>query len=268
MLVMKIQDLIDLQENKSFTKENLIMKTKLILTLLLTILFTPSSLLVKAATIEEGVAGISTILDRIDPIEIKTALNYMWTTDKVNFRKEANTDSDIIETLDKRTKIQKITSSDSWIKVKHGGVIGYIHSDYLTDVEPPSLNFTNKEVKILERIVEAECTGQSVESKMNVASVIINRVININFPDDIENVVFQEDQFSPVNDKRFWSVEITDDTTLAVKTVIEDGVTNDEALFFCNMNDIKKLSNLEWFNKLKILFTDDSGHTFYTIIKE
>jgi N-acetylmuramoyl-L-alanine amidase len=223
---------------------------------------------VYAAPIEQGVAGITTILDKVSPLEIKSTFNYMWTVEKVNFRTEPHTDSDIIETLDKRTKVEVIEEIDEWSKVKYGDITGYICNYFLRDTKLPSINFTDDEVKMLQQITEAECTGQSIEAKMNVASVIINRIISADFPDDMESVIFQASQFSPIADKRYWKVDITNDTILAVKNVLKDGVTNDEALFFCNMDDIKKSSNLEWFRRLKILFTDDSGHTFYRIIKE
>jgi len=55
----------------------------------------------------------------------------------------------------------------------------------LTDV------YSEEECEILYRIVEAEATGASVESKQNVANVIFNRVGHEDFPDTIEDVVFE-----------------------------------------------------------------------------
>jgi hypothetical protein len=139
----------------------------------------------------------------------------------------------------------------------------------LCDVEiknkEPTYSFTDKEIKILHRITEAECTGQSLESKMNVCSVIINRVESDEFPNDIESVVFQTKpsvQFSPISDNRYYEVEIDESTIKAVNKVIQNGVIND-ALFFCNVSDVESLKSQKWFSKLEYLFKDDSGHSFY-----
>ncbi|HIU67361.1 MAG TPA: cell wall hydrolase, partial [Candidatus Caccomorpha excrementavium] len=50
---------------------------------------------------------------------------------------------------------------------------------------------TQEEVEILQRIVEAEATGQDVKGKILVANVVLNRVMSDGFPDTIEEVVFQ-----------------------------------------------------------------------------
>ena len=133
----------------------------------------------------------------------------------------------------------------------------------------PIYNFTDKEIEILERITEAECTGQSIESKKNVCSVVINRVNNKEFPDAVKDVVFEKtdgkQQFSPVSDNRYYEVEITDETKQAVSEVLYDGCTN-EATYFFNMNDVKSGKIKRWIDKkLSFLIKDDSGHSFYAI---
>jgi N-acetylmuramoyl-L-alanine amidase len=125
------------------------------------------------------------------------------------------------------------------------------------------INITSTERKILERIVEAEATDQSIEARENVASVILNRVSSDSFPDNIKAVVFQKNQFSPIQDGRYDKVKITEETVEAVNNIVKDGVTNN-ALYFCNSNDVKSAKNKKWFKQLKFLFKDDSGHSFYT----
>jgi N-acetylmuramoyl-L-alanine amidase len=126
--------------------------------------------------------------------------------------------------------------------------------------------YTAEEIEILYRITEAEATGQSIESKMNVTSVILNRVNSDQFPDSIKEVVFQKEptiQFSPIADLRFYNVKITKSTKKAVNYVLENDVTND-ALYFANQSDIESLNTQSWFrNNLTFLFKDDSNHSFY-----
>ena len=117
------------------------------------------------------------------------------------------------------------------------------------------------EKEVLYRIAEAEATGECTDAKKNVASVILNRVHNKDFPNAITGVVFQENQFSPIGDKRYWEVEVTEETIQAVDEVITNGTTT-EALYFVNLeNTSRKMKN--WFKKLEYLFTDPSGHSFY-----
>lgn len=121
----------------------------------------------------------------------------------------------------------------------------------LTDV------YSEEECEILYRIVEAEATGQTVESKQNVANVIFNRVVDDDFPDSIKDVVFEKRQFSPIQDLRYYNVSITKDTKKACKKAYEEKDTTDGALYF----DIGVKS---WASKNKTyLFTDDAGHRFY-----
>ena len=121
--------------------------------------------------------------------------------------------------------------------------------------------YTTDETTVLYKIVEAEVTGGTIESKKNVASVILNRVTDDNFPNTISEVVFQKNQFSPVSDKRYWEVEVTDGTIQAVDEVLLDGVTT-EALYFVNLDKTSKKMR-KWFKSLEYLFSDEANHSFY-----
>ncbi|SHO53671.1 cell wall hydrolase [Anaerocolumna xylanovorans] len=136
----------------------------------------------------------------------------------------------------------------------------FISDDF--DIDEYVYDITAKERKILERITEAECTNQSLEAKMNIVSVVLNRVGSDVFPDNIKSVVFQKNQFSPIRDKRYYSVNIAKSTKEAVDKVLKNGVIN-KALYFCNPADVKSERNKSWFKKLIFLFQDDSGHCFY-----
>jgi N-acetylmuramoyl-L-alanine amidase len=115
---------------------------------------------------------------------------------------------------------------------------------------------------MLQRIVEAECTDCSIEAKENVASVIINRILSTDFPDDMKSVIFDDNQFSPIYDGRYYKVDITQTTKEAVTEVLNTGVTHD-SLYFCNLKDVENLSNKIWLKQLTYVFKDDSGHSFY-----
>ncbi|MCI3923970.1 cell wall hydrolase [Paenibacillus sp. TRM 82003] len=80
----------------------------------------------------------------------------------------------------------------------------------------------------LEQITEAEAGGESLEGKIAVAAVILNRVDNPDWPDSIVDVVFQivevggvpYYQFSPVLDQRIYEVEPSAETVKAVRAAL------------------------------------------------
>lgn len=207
------------------------------------------------AKAEESVAGIGIILDKVNKIEA-------WTTTNVNLRSKPNTNSDIITTLTNDTKIQKLSISDDWTMVSYENKIGWIYSKYIRNTEITVIEFSDEELEILYRIVEAEATGKSIEAKENVASSIINRLYNKNFPSTIEDVVFQKDQYSPIKDNRYYTVKMTKETKKAVHNVVKNGVTHD-CIYFCNYDKVTSSKLRRWFNSLEFVFKDDSGHSFY-----
>lgn len=129
------------------------------------------------------------------------------------------------------------------------------------------LSLSSKEIEILQRIVEAEATGEDLKGKILVANVIMNRVNNSSFPDSVEEVVFQKTggsyQFSPIKDKRYYSVKVSDATKEAVQRVIQGEDYSQGALYFSARKRASK-ANMNWFdNHLKRLF-QHGNHEFFT----
>lgn len=120
-------------------------------------------------------------------------------------------------------------------------------------------NYTEVELDILYRIVEAEATGEDIKGKILIVNVIINRINDTRFPNDVESVVFQRKpvtQFSPISDKRYYTVEVTEDTKDAVYQAIElEKDYSQGALFFHSAS-----INPRW--RYKKLF-QHGNHIFY-----
>ncbi len=68
-------------------------------------------------------------------VDIKEAHGYT-TENKVNFRKEANTDSDIIDELDLGSSLKVLEDKGEWVKVKKGEDEGYVKASYISDQAP------------------------------------------------------------------------------------------------------------------------------------
>ena len=130
------------------------------------------------------------------------------------------------------------------------------------------LNLSEHEKDILCRIVEAEVTGTGSSfgtsdevvrtCKFRVARVIINRVLSPQFPNTVEGVVFQKNQFSPLIDGRYYKVSITDLTRQAVEMALDKSYPDDipGALYFTSGRGFSS-------RKLSLIKTDEVGHKFY-----
>lgn len=128
------------------------------------------------------------------------------------------------------------------------------------------ISATDEEVAMLERIVEAEATGEDIIGKILIANVVFNRIADDDFPDTIEEVIFHkvgdEYQFSPISDKRFWKVKVTKETKEAVQRALDGEDYSNGALYFMSRKLARK-SSIKWFdNNLKWLFKH-GAHEFY-----
>ena len=131
---------------------------------------------------------------------------------------------------------------------------------------PYVIDLSKKEIGMLERIVQAEAGGEDMVGKILIVNVILNRIADENFPNNVEDVIFQnkngEYQFSPVDDKSYWSVDISDNTEEAVIRALEGEDYSEGALYFVARKRTKT-SSARWFDEnLKWLFKH-GGHEFY-----
>lgn len=129
------------------------------------------------------------------------------------------------------------------------------------------IHLNEQDKAVLLRIVEAEATGEDIRGKMLVANVVLNRVNNENeFPNNVTDVVFDHStgvyQFSPIQDGRYWSVNITEGTREAVDRVLRGEDLSQGALYFM-ARKYADPDNVIWFdNSLTWLFAYGE-HEFY-----
>lgn len=112
-------------------------------------------------------------------------------------------------------------------------------------------NFSLDEIYLMQRVIETECYQCDFKSKVNVASVILNRLDNGSFGASIEEIITNKNQFE--YGRRY----ITYDTILALEYATYYGDTTSGALYF---HSNKKTNR---FNGKSHIFTDDAGHHFY-----
>ena len=95
------------------------------------------------------------------------------------------------------------------------------------------------ELEMLAQLVEAEAGNQTFEGKCLVVDCVLNRVESPEFPDTISEVIFQEGQFSVINngafDKAAYNMKESDYAAVMVETELH---TNKEVLYFNNCKSV------------------------------
>ena len=84
-----------------------------------------------------------------------------------------------------------------------------------------SKDWSAEESYLLARIAMAEAEGCNTQTKTLIIMCVLNRVQSDEFPDTIKEVIFQENQFSPIDNGRWDKVEPNEDCYEAVKIVME-----------------------------------------------
>ena len=127
-------------------------------------------------------------------------------------------------------------------------------------------SMTDNDYENLVAVVEAEAGGEDVEGRIMVANVILNRVEDENFPDDVTSVIWQKaggsSQFSPTEDGRIHSVTISNTTREAVNRAIDGEDLSQGALYFI-AKDQAETDNIAWFDETLTHLFDHGGHSFY-----
>lgn len=98
-----------------------------------------------------------------------------------------------------------------------GILLGIIFSILLA-VKVMAAPVSDEDVELIARTVQAEAGNQDFTGKRMVAAVILNRVESKTFPDDVEGVLSQKNQFSTF--RYLNSIKATDEDILAVQMEI------------------------------------------------
>lgn len=133
------------------------------------------------------------------------------------------------------------------------------YSDWIDKDETIYDYFEASELELLFRIVETEVRGDTYfDEKVNVASVIFNRIKHEDFPMTLTNVLTEYPQFSSYISGAYRNVEVTDTTILACEYAFQIEDTTNGALWFDSTN------GHSWAERNReYIFTDNVGHSFY-----
>lgn len=127
-----------------------------------------------------------------------------------------------------------------------------------TETPEPAVSWNDDEAQMLLRIAMAEAESETVAGKALVIRTVMNRVESDAFPDSIEEVLFQENQFTPVQPGgRYYTTEPDDGCREALYLVSTGWDESQGALYF------ESCGGSSWHSRnLEYLF-QEGNHRFY-----
>lgn len=168
---------------------------------------------------------------------------------KTAFQEEVQTGEENVETETQETEVEEQSTQE---------VVATP-----TLVAGNSFSLAEQEYQVLLRIVEAEAGGEDSTGKLLVANVIMNRVRSNSFPNSVTEVVYQRHngtaQFSPIDDGRFHTVTVSQETIEAVGRAMNGEDASAGALFFRSVH-----SKSKWFDNALQRVVEHGNHIFYT----
>lgn len=100
--------------------------------------------------------------------------------------------------------------------------------------KPVNLSLSDSEIDLLARLVRAEAQTESLEGKIAVACVVLNRIESPQFPDTLKEVIYAPGQFQPVKNGEI-NKPADEESIQAVKAALTDQrQLAPGALFFYN----------------------------------
>ncbi|GEM_PF-1669020 len=190
-------------------------------------------------------------------IQLKTCevQNEIITGNKLIFIMDVNKiekENDIQTALKQFKELNKIEDKKEWF-IAYKDII----NEYSHIIDPPETvydYFTEKELDLLFHVVQAEIGDEySFEQKVNVCSVIFNRLKHERFPDTLSDILVPS-QFSTISNERYENVQVSENTILACEYAFSIEDTTDGCLFFDSNNSLN----------YHFVF-NDGAHNFYTL---
>lgn len=121
-----------------------------------------------------------------------------------------------------------------------------------------TLYLTRSDIDLMAKLIYAESRGEPFEGKVAVASVVLNRVVNPNFPNTVREVIFQPKAFSCVKNG---AIEASPDEICysAVYEAIRGTDPTNEALFFYN----PAIATCSWMKSAEKKDSTSIGHHLF-----
>lgn len=132
-------------------------------------------------------------------------------------------------------------------------------------------NITHNEISeedllLLTKLINSESHSENFIDKLYVGSSVLNRMNNNNFPNTLDSVIYQKNQYAGIHNKlfRYDPTNYNDRTSYsAAYILLHHGVFCDKVLFFFNP---KTSTNRKWVNHMyknhEVLF-NGTNHDYF-----
>lgn len=134
---------------------------------------------------------------------------YITSTEDTKLYVDADWTGEIAASLPKDSIMVKIEDKGLYTKVNFNGIEGYIDSSFVGYNEEAiaaheaELLAKSEEVRMMAAMIQCEAGNQPMEGQIAVGAVIMNRVKAGNYPNTIEEVLYQPSQFGPADSQMF-----------------------------------------------------------------
>ena len=142
--------------------------------------------------------------------------------------------------------IERVFASESTTPVIGEVVIKEKEVDNKTDNDSYIKN--ERDINLLARVVHAEARGEPYEGQVAVAAVVINRIKNSSFPDNLREVIYQPRAFESVTNGQI-KREPNPENIRAARAAMNGEDPTSGALFFYNPSKLKN----NWILSRKVL---------------
>jgi uncharacterized protein YgiM (DUF1202 family) len=132
---------------------------------------------------------------------------YMYATDTLNIRKYPSSESEVITTVQKGSKLAVSDYNNIWYVVHYDNdKYYYVSKSYMTNEEPKQeekpksiIDYTKEDLSLLAHLVYAEAGGEGYDEMLRVGSVVLNRMNGnswwSNGKRTIKDVIYRKGQY-------------------------------------------------------------------------
>lgn len=138
------------------------------------------------------------------------------------------------------------------------GMTEFHKSSDTAAIVPGSEFYDQESLYWLSRIINAESGNQSLDGKLAVGTVIMNRVDSSRFPSSIHDVIFAQNQFTPVQAGSIYR-EPNAESVVAAKLILEGIRVGGSSLYFVNPATCPN----SWAQRNRPYVTTIGAHAFF-----
>lgn len=186
-------------------------------------------------------------------------------TETLRVRKEPSLDAGIVGLLANGQAVEAISEEGDWVKVSYEGETGFVAAEFVRvefgidkaesmEVvkarqeaerakaaasaeakrvqQKEAVLATATELEILAALIQCEAGGEPYEGQVAVGAVVMNRVRNGGYPNNITDVIYASGQFTPASGGRMESLILNKTTRASCVQAAQEAISG-----VCNVGD-------------------------------